>query len=314
MCVLASSSRRNPVVLARKILSCVARVQRFGAARRPDLCGRATECHGARTRPTTFGLLRESSIAEARGYIEQLTGQGLLQQAGEEFPVLALTPAGVDLLKNADSRPGLSLARQKRPPKGKARTQTRAEVDSWQNVDRSLFDRLRALRLDVARARVPPRHLSRRDASRAGPCASDLLAALPVWHRRAQGVGPRGTVPRSDPRLRIDLNGGRDRRTEVLRDCRESHESSLTPKRNTRGGRMVCRPQEPLVSTTSLLGCSVTVRPTNSSTPVAVLAFVTLNPARNSHDGAAPATGSVSHPRCPRSSRSALAVPGGSTS
>ena len=33
----------------------------------------------------------DASVTELRGYIEQLTGHGLLRQTGEDYPVLELT-------------------------------------------------------------------------------------------------------------------------------------------------------------------------------------------------------------------------------
>src|SRR5207244_1623317 len=77
-----------PVVLARKILSCVARVgQRFGATHIANvLRGQASEPVAARghDKLTTFGLLPDASVADIRGYIEQLLGIGLLHQTGDE--------------------------------------------------------------------------------------------------------------------------------------------------------------------------------------------------------------------------------------
>ena len=79
----ASASWRavaEPVDLARKILSCVARVgQRFGAAHVANvLRGSDTEQVRARGHHEliTFGLLRDASIDEVRGYIDQLLAQG----------------------------------------------------------------------------------------------------------------------------------------------------------------------------------------------------------------------------------------------
>ena len=70
----------DPVVLARKILSCVARVgQRFGAAHVTNvLRGSDSDQVTARRHDqlSTFGLLKEMSVPEMRGYIEQLTGTG----------------------------------------------------------------------------------------------------------------------------------------------------------------------------------------------------------------------------------------------
>jgi len=110
---------------------------------------------------STFGLLREASNEEVRGYIDQLLSAGLLQQSDDVYPVLRLTSAGVELMKDAAAVPGLSLARQRRierrPLAGRGGGRARIEIESWEGVDRGVFDRLRALRLRLARARsVPP--------------------------------------------------------------------------------------------------------------------------------------------------------------
>jgi ATP-dependent DNA helicase RecQ len=148
-------------VIARKILSCVARVgQRFGAAHVANvLCGSENEQVAARghDRLTTFGLLREAPVAEVRGYIEQLTAEGLLRQTDEPYPVLALTDEGIALLKDASSRPAWRWRGRERPSKDRLPTRSRAETESWQEVDRDLFERLRGVRLQIARDRgVPP--------------------------------------------------------------------------------------------------------------------------------------------------------------
>jgi ATP-dependent DNA helicase RecQ len=189
----------EPVVLARKILSCVARVgQRFGAAHVAGvLCGSESETVRTRghDRLSTFGLLRDASIPEVRGYIEQLAANGLLRQEGDEFPVLALTEAGVALLKDAASRPELTLARQRRPVKDRAPRRARVEVESWQGVDHDLFDRLRAVRLEIARARgVPPyvifHDTTLREMARVKPTTREaLLGVYGVGARKAEDLG-----------------------------------------------------------------------------------------------------------------------------
>jgi ATP-dependent DNA helicase RecQ len=151
---------QEPATVARKILSCVARVgQRFGAAHVANvLCGSESEqvANRGHQRLSTFGLLREASVPEVRGYIEQLTAEGLLRQTDEPYPVLALTEDGVSLLKDAAACPDLSLARQKRVSK-EARRDRRVAVPLGGDVDHDLFDRLRTVRLRLARARnVPP--------------------------------------------------------------------------------------------------------------------------------------------------------------
>jgi ATP-dependent DNA helicase RecQ len=89
-----------------------------------------------------------------------LIAEDLLRQSGDQFAVLTLTEAGVALMKDAAARPDLALARAHRPPKGskdRGARRTRAETESWQDVDRELFERLRGVRLEIARSRgVPP--------------------------------------------------------------------------------------------------------------------------------------------------------------
>jgi ATP-dependent DNA helicase RecQ len=189
----------EPIVLARKILSCVARVeQRFGATHVASvLRGHASEQVLARghDRLSTFGLLPDASVTEVRGYIEQLTGLGLLQQAGDEYPVLALTSKGLELLKDATKCPDLTLARQRPPRKEAPRAQSRAEAESWQGVDRALFERLRAVRLEIARSRgVPPyvifHDATLREMARLRPASlAELLAVRGVGARKADDLG-----------------------------------------------------------------------------------------------------------------------------
>jgi ATP-dependent DNA helicase RecQ len=190
----------DAVVVARKILSCVARVgQRFGAAHVTNvLRGSESEQVSARghDRLTTFGLLKDMSVPEVRGYIEQLTGNGLLRQAGEEFPVLELTEAGVALLKDAESQPGLGLARQRRPAKDRPpRSMRGVEAEAWHDVDRELFERLRTLRLEIARERgVPPyvifHDTTLRDMARLKPTTLDALRGVyGIGERKAADLG-----------------------------------------------------------------------------------------------------------------------------
>jgi ATP-dependent DNA helicase RecQ len=191
----------SPVTLARKILSCVARVgQRFGSTHVANvLRGHASEQVVARRHDqlTTFNLLSEMSLAEIRGYIEQLCGAGLLQQTDDAYSVLALTARGMRLLKDENSTPDLRLARQRAPRKDGGRPRSRAEAESWQGVDRDLFDRLRALRLEIARERgVPPyvifHDATLRDMARLRPQSlSALLGVKGIGARKADDLGSR---------------------------------------------------------------------------------------------------------------------------
>jgi ATP-dependent DNA helicase RecQ len=148
----------EPLVLSQKILSAVARTgQRFGVGHVVSvLRGESSEAVAARGHQslTVFGLLRELSSAEVRGYLDQLTQSGFLVRTGDQYPTLQLSEAGAELLRG---RGEVVLFRQPRPVKGRARKAAIRGDASWANVDQALFESLRALRLDLARQRgVPP--------------------------------------------------------------------------------------------------------------------------------------------------------------
>ena len=198
-CLNELEAAEDPVMLARKILSCVARVgQRFGSTYIASvLRGHASEQVVARghERLSTFGLLPQASVAEVRGYIDQLGGLGLLMQTDAAYPVIVLTPKGLALLKDPASVPGLELARQRPARKDAPRTQSRVEAESWQGVDRDLFERLRAVRLEIARSRgVPPyvifHDATLREMARLRPASIDaLLEVKGVGARKADDLG-----------------------------------------------------------------------------------------------------------------------------
>jgi len=147
--------------VARKVLSSVARLkQGWGTAHVTDvLLGRATEkvasCgHDALS---TFGLLKEESVAAVRGYIEQLVAEGFLAREGDPYPVLRLTPAGATLMRGQTD---CTLYREVRPPSAPKRRRGASPIGGASvptDIDRDLFDILRDVRLRLARERgVPP--------------------------------------------------------------------------------------------------------------------------------------------------------------
>jgi ATP-dependent DNA helicase RecQ len=198
-CLGELETAAEPIVIARKILSCVVRVgQRFGVAHVANvLCGSTVDAVAQRghDRLTTFGLLKDMPNPEVRGYIEQLIAHGYLRQTDDAFPVVALTDEGVALLKDAGAAPGLTLSRQRRPSKDKLPKRSRVEAESWQDVDRDLFDRLRALRLEIARSRgVPPyvifHDTTLRELARLRPATLDELHGIKgIGARKAEDLG-----------------------------------------------------------------------------------------------------------------------------
>ena len=198
----------DAVTVARKILSCVARVgQRFGAAHVTNVL-RGSDSEQVRSRGhhelSVFGLMKDATIDELRGYVDQLLAHGLLQQAGDEYPILQLTADGLALLKDGGAAPDLSLARQKRPDR-RQQKRARVETEGWEGVDRDLFEELRVLRLEIARRRrVPPyvifHDTTLREIARSKPKTKEEL-------RHVYGVGDRKAEDLGDLVLAVVANG-----------------------------------------------------------------------------------------------------------
>ncbi len=146
----------DSTTVARKILSCVARVrQTWGVGHVTDvLMGKASDKVQAAGHDTlsTFGLLKNEGAAAIRGYIEQLAADGLIAREGDPYPVLRLTSSGAALLKGAGE---CLLYREQQPVK--VRSRRRGEGAASFGGDPELFDVLRGVRLKIARERgVPP--------------------------------------------------------------------------------------------------------------------------------------------------------------
>jgi len=198
-CLGELESVRDAVETARKVLSCVARVgQRFGAAHVANvLCGSENEQVLSRRHNelSTFGLLKDGSVSEVRGYVEQLIAQGFLRQTDDAFPVVALTNEGVDLLKNAAAVPDLALSRQRRVVREREQRKSRVEAEAWEGVDRELFEKLRAVRMQIARSRgVPPyvvfHDTTLREMARLKPQTMEALRTVyGVGARKAEDLG-----------------------------------------------------------------------------------------------------------------------------
>jgi len=176
----------DPLVTAQKILSCVVRVgQRFGVGHvTAVLHGQATETVLARGHQalSTFGLLKESTVTEIRGYIDQLTQAGLLARQGEPYPVLMLTDAGKSVLRGQGD---VVLFRQPRQVRAKAARRARAlAAAATGDMDVALFEALRAERLALARERHVPPYVIFHDATlqhlaRMKPLTPESLLAVP---------------------------------------------------------------------------------------------------------------------------------------
>jgi ATP-dependent DNA helicase RecQ len=176
----------DATVTAQKILSCVARTgEQFGAVHIVDvLLGADTERvrRWRHDRLSTYGLLKESNRKELTSLLYQLLDAGVLERSGDERPVLRLNAASWEVMR------GQRAVRLLQPKAAPVR-RTRAEEQSWHEVDAGLFESLRGLRREIALERGVPAYVvfsdaTLRDLARARPGSSTAL-------RRVRGVGDR---------------------------------------------------------------------------------------------------------------------------
>jgi ATP-dependent DNA helicase RecQ len=146
----------DSLVLGQKILSCVVRCQRrfgaeqihFGAEHITKVLAGSNEAKVVKfghNQLSTWGLMKEVPRRQIRDWIDQLVAQGFLRSVGE-YPVLTVTPTGWQALRGQTS-PELSqpVVRDKEVTPARL-------VDSWEGVDRGLFDELRRLRAQLAKS------------------------------------------------------------------------------------------------------------------------------------------------------------------
>ncbi|HJW92543.1 MAG TPA: DNA helicase RecQ, partial [Thermoanaerobaculia bacterium] len=161
ICLGETEDVPDALTVAQKILSCVYRVgQAWGIGHVISvLRGEKTEKIRERSHDSlsTYGLLKGCSRNEVRDWIWQLVNQGYLEQSNGDYPVLRLTSSARNVLR------GEAEVRLRQPiaPAKKTRERDRERrmlpVESWEGVDRSLFDALRNWRRAEADERnVPP--------------------------------------------------------------------------------------------------------------------------------------------------------------
>jgi len=185
----------EPLVVAQKILSAVARTgQRWGVGHITSvLRGEAGEQVATRghDRLSVFGLLNAMAAVEIRNCIDQLTQGGYLERVGDQYPTLQITGPGADLMRG---RGECVLYRQPRPA-GRGGKRRRAAAASMTSPDAGLFERLRALRATLARARGVPPYVVFHDATlrelaaRRPTSVSALLEIPGIGERKAEVYG-----------------------------------------------------------------------------------------------------------------------------
>jgi len=175
---------KDSLVTAQKILSSILRQgERFGADYTTMvLIGSREEriLDNGHDGLSTYGLLSEHSKRMVRDWVEQLVAQGYAEKTGE-YNILKVTPSGWQVLK------GKETPRLLKPVEKKARKVSKAEKDSWKDVNRDLFEELRKLRKEIAQEKHVPPFVVFSDAT-----LRDMARRMPVTRDaflQVKGVG-----------------------------------------------------------------------------------------------------------------------------
>ena len=152
----------DALVVAQKILSSVIRQgERFGAEYTAGVLTGSREDRilaNHHDELSTYGLLAEETKSAVRDWIEQLIEQECIERVGD-YSVLKLTDRGRRVLKGMEQPLLLEPAKKKPAPK------PLVLKDSWEGVDRGLFEELRKLRRRLAKERAVPAYIVFGDAA-----------------------------------------------------------------------------------------------------------------------------------------------------
>lgn len=173
---------------AQKILSCVVRLgQGFGADYTAMVLNGSNSQRitaNGHEKLSTYGLLSDQRKTTVRDWIEQLMGQGFLKRVHTgDYSVLQVTEKGWTVIR------GGIVPRLSKPPE---RTDLKPatpqyQLESWEGVDKELFEALRVLRREIADSKAVPAYIvfgdeALRDMARRRP-------STPEGFLQVRGVG-----------------------------------------------------------------------------------------------------------------------------
>lgn len=189
-------------------------IMRF-VSRNPGCFGKALIAdvlHGANTErirslrldsDSEYGKLAELPIARVRDTVEQLIGSGYLTVSMGQYPVIGMGDLGLAALSSSEEF-AFSIKRRKRGRAGSERARRavdllrdEAALDSKPRIgdDAELFERLRALRRELAEWRDVPPYIVCSDKTLRGLCRQrpatreDLLEVSGIGERKADEFG-----------------------------------------------------------------------------------------------------------------------------
>jgi ATP-dependent DNA helicase RecQ len=197
LCLGDVETVKDALVVAQKILSAVARLkERFGvnhviAVLRGEDNERVRQYQHDKL--STFAIMREYPRTVIRDWIFQLIGQGLLVKSDDEYPVLKLNLASWEVMKGKQKVQLVQPVRRKKDEKVK---QSRADVVSWEGVDRNLFEILRTWRFELAKKTNKPPYVifsdeTLRQLARVRPSTNEKLRSVyGIGELKMRDLGP----------------------------------------------------------------------------------------------------------------------------
>ncbi|MBZ0114775.1 MAG: DNA helicase RecQ [Thermoanaerobaculia bacterium] len=219
--------------IAQKILSCVYRMdQRWGVGAVVEVL-RGAQSAQVRQRGhdelSTFGILSEVPAKSLTQLVYQLVDLGLLERHGVDYPVLRLAEASMPVLRGETEvrlvQPAVSVRKSK------------ASAESWEGVDRELFEQLRTLRRGLAAERNVPAYVVFGDAVLRGMAAA-RPSSLDAMHRLS-GVGEKKLADFGDQFLQAIAEYCREQGVAVDQPIPRPSVSAAksTPKRAAKSSR-----------------------------------------------------------------------------
>ncbi len=162
VCLGKLNAVNDPMELGQKILCCIYRCnENFGANHIMKVLAGSRDKQVLKfghDKLSTWGLLKDESRGQIQDWIEQLVNQQFINRVGE-YLILKISPAGWELIRGGRAPELL------RAPQPRSQVTPTRMFDSWEGVDRQLFESLRQLRHELATAASVPAYVVFSDAT-----------------------------------------------------------------------------------------------------------------------------------------------------
>lgn len=163
---LSSVESSDITVEAQKILSCIYRMgQRFGSNVVTDVLrgSKNGRIHSLGfDRLSTYGIMKDYSKDSIKDMLSYLISDSYITISGDKFPVLSISEAGMSVLRGKQPVTVRKVLTVKEAPK----------ISGSSNYDTGLFEKLKALRRDIASSLGVPPFMVFSDATLRGMCSS----------------------------------------------------------------------------------------------------------------------------------------------